>query len=405
MKLDIRKELLRSIISVVRHKEFYGHVVQQFEKVFVSGNHRIKTAAVGRYRGDRFIKLTYNEDYFRAIYEEQIGPDQRKGLRSARLIASGATEHEILHVVFNHLVIRYPDKLRGDVAMDCVVNCNIPKERRHDNWIMPDRYGLPEGKSSKWYYENLKGNDKFNKDREDGVFGVEGILSWLSEGHSMWGDLDKDPVAKEFLKDVIRKAKENTSSEGWGKLGVNIKDAIDGLLEWHPPQIPWSRVFRSFCASSEESYLEYTMSRESKRFGTRPGIRKRDRLRVAVIVDTSGSIDDGQLRDFFNEVRWIWRNGAKVRVFEADTDVRDDYEFRGNFKGSVHGRGGTNLEQSLVVVDPLRFDCIVYCTDFEAPRIVRRFRTPVLWVLSDAPEDQSSWPCGWGRAVRIGHVA
>ena len=57
-EIDIKKELIKSIISMVRHKEFYGHVVQQFEKVFVSGMHPINTAAVGRFPGDRFIKLT-----------------------------------------------------------------------------------------------------------------------------------------------------------------------------------------------------------------------------------------------------------------------------------------------------------------------------------------------------------
>jgi len=406
-ELDIRKELLRSIISVVRHKEFYGHVVQQFEKVFVSNPHRISTAAVGRYPGDRFIKLTYNEDYFRGVYDEYMkGSDQREGLRKGRLVASGASEHEILHVVLNHLVIAYPDKLRGDVAMDLVVNQNIPGERLHASWLMPERYGLPNGENSKWYYEQLRGNDKFNADRASGAFGPEGVFSWLAESHSLWGGLDGDPVAREFLKDVIRKARDNTSSEGWGKVGSDIREFVDGLLQWRPPQIPWSRVFRNFCASAEDSCLEYTMSRLSRRFGTRPGIRRRDRLHVAVIVDTSMSIDREQLRLFFNEIRWIWRNGAVVHVFEADTAIKDDYEFRGSFTCEVAGRGGTNLEVPLTQVDKMRrFDCIVYCTDFEAPAISRRPRTPVLWVLSDAPEDRSAWPCDWGAAVRIESVA
>jgi predicted metal-dependent peptidase len=397
--IDIRKELLRSIISVVRHKEFYGHVVQQFEKVFVSGDHRVQTAMVGRYPGERFIKLTYNEDYFQGLYDEFMS-SSKDGFRMARLVASGATEHEILHVVFNHLCMHFDDSLRGGVAMDCVVNQEIPQERRHESWIMPTRYGLPNGKSSKWYYDNLKDNKKFNDDRRDGVFGPKGLLSWMVDSHGMWGGLDKDPVVREFIKDVIRKARDHTSAEGWGKVGSNIKEFVDGLLEWKAPQIPWSRVFRNFCASAEDSYLEYTISRESRRFGTRPGIRKHDRLRIAVIVDTSASIDAEQLRSFFNEVRWIWRNGASVCVFEADTDVKSSYEFRGSFTGDVHGRGGTNLENPLVQVDRMRFDCVVYFTDFQAPRISRRFRTPVMWVLSNPPP-RESWPCEWGRAVEI----
>lgn len=403
--IDIQKELIRSIISVVRHKEFYGHIVQQFEKVFVKGKHEIDTAAVGRFPGERFIKLIYNEDYFRGLYAETLqGKTTNEGIRegmfAGRLLASGGTEHEILHVVFSHLGRRWGDGLRGAIAMDCVVNQLIPDERRHHTWIIPSRYEMPNGHDSKWYYDNLKSNRQFQEDCKKGLYGPEGVLSWVESSHKMWGSIKDDTMAKEFIKDIIRKAKENTSAEGWGSVGSNIREHVDGLLSWTPPKIPWSRVFRNFCASAEDSLLEYTMTRESRRFGTRPGIRKRDRLKIAVIVDTSASIDKDQLRLFFNEVRWIWRNGAVVEVFEADTAVRNSYRFQGKFNGEVQGRGGTNLEQPLIEVEPKRFDCIVYCTDFQAPKISKRFRTPVLWVLSDAPPKEH-WPCDWGYTAII----
>lgn len=402
MEIDIKKELTRSIISVVRHKEFYGHVVQQFQKVFVKGKHFVETAAVGRMPGERFIKLFYNEDYFRWLYDEQLEKkkDNRQALRGGRLLASGATEHEILHVVFGHLDIIYKDNTRGNVAKDLVVNPCLPEERRHEGWLMPDRYELPLGKTSKWYYDNLKDNKKYQEDCKNGVFGIDGALSWIDSSHSMWGEIQGDSIAKEILKDIVRKAKDNTSAEGWGKLGSNVKEKVDVLLETRPPKIPWTRVFRNFCASSEESVLEYTMSRISRRFGTRPGTRRRDLLNIAVIVDTSASISDDDLRVFFNEIRWIWRGGAKVRVFEADTAVRNDYDFRGKFTGEVAGRMGTNLEVPLMTVDEKRYDCIVYFTDFEAGKILRRPRTPVLWVLSDPPSEDK-WPCEWGKAVKI----
>jgi len=407
-KIDIKQELIRSVISVVRHKEFYGHVVQQFEKVFVKGDHQVQTAAVGRFPGEKFIKLIYNEEYFIGLYEEQmrILNDYRQGLYKGRLIASGATEHEILHVVLGHLFImpNFPDKTRAGIAMDCVVNQLIPEERRHKSWIMPDRYDLPGGQTTKWYYDKLKDNKKYQQDCMDGVYGLGGILSWAMSSHKMWNSVEGDATAKDFLKDVVRKAKENTSADGWGKLSSDLKEHIEALLEWQPPKVPWSRVFRNFCASAEDSILQYTMSRESRRFGTRPGIRKHDRLHIGVIVDSSMSIDKDQLKLFFNEVRWIWRNGAVVHVFEADTEVKNDYEFRGTFNGEVHGRGGTNLENPLVTVDPMRFDCIVYCTDFQAQRIGRRFRTPVLWVLSDAPP-RDQWPCDWGYTAIIDKVS
>lgn len=392
--IDIKKELIKSIISMVRHKEFYGHVVQQFEKVFVEGNHSINTAAVGRFPGDRFIKLIYNKDYFRGLYKEQFDKtkDRTVALKKSRLLASGATEHEILHVVFGHLNLTFDNRDRANIAFDCVVNQTIPDERRHESWIMPDRYGLPKDKNSKWYYDNLKNNEQFKKDMEAGMCG--------NPSHSLWKDLEDDPLAKEFIKDIIRKAKENTTSEGWGNLSGNIQEAIDDLLEIKPPKIPWERVLRNFCASSENSIIEYTMSRESRRFETRPGTRRRDLLSIGIIVDTSFSIDNEELKVFFNEIRWIWKKGADVHVFEADTDITNDYKFRGKYTGVV-GRGGTCLETPLTKVDKMKkFDCIIYFTDFEAANILRKPKIPVLWVLSDPPEEHN-WPCNWGTTIKI----
>lgn len=403
MEIDITKELTRSIISVVRHKEFYGHVVQQFQKVFVEGNHFVETAAVGRMKGERFVKLFYNRDYFKQLYEESFNKigDERKALVEGRLLASGATEHEILHVVFGHLGMVYSDVTRGGVAMDLVVNPCIPKERRHESWLMPDMYGLPEGKNSKWYYEKLKSNKKYQDDCRSGVFGAGGFLSWVIGSHSMWGDIQKDSIVKEILKDIVRKARENTSSDGWSGLSDKIREKIECFIETTAPKVPWARVFRNFCGSSERSVLEYTMSRTSRRFGTRPGTRIRDMLSVGVIIDTSASISDDDLKLFFNEVRWIWRGGVTVRIFEADTSIKNDYDFNGRFTGEVSGRTGTNLEVPIMSVDAMRrYDCIVYFTDFVAARIRRKPRTPVLWVLSNPPKEEM-WPCDWGRAVII----
>jgi predicted metal-dependent peptidase len=402
-EIDIKKELLKSIIAVVRHKEFYGHIVQQFQKVFVSGDHPVNTAAVGRFKGEKFIKLIYNEDFFKGIYDEQMSSNKDKSLalKKARLLSAGVTEHEILHVVFGHLTstFNYADKQRGNIAMDCVINQNIADERRQDFWIMPDRYGFPNDQTSKWYYDNLKDNKQYNEDVKGGVYG--GMFC----SHELWDELENDPLAKEFIKDVIRKAKDNTTPEGWGNVSSNVKEAVDALLEWQPSQVPWAKAFRNFCASSEESVMEYTMSRISRRFGTRPGTRRRDMLNIAIIIDTSGSINDDQLKTFFNEVRWIWRNGAVVHIFEADVDIQSDYRFTGKFKGEVSGRGGTDLERPLTKVDKMRkFDCIVYFTDFYASQISRKPNTPVMWVLSDPP-DKSNWPCDWGKAVEIDTVA
>jgi len=214
----------------------------------------------------------------------------------------------------------------------------------------------------------------------------------------MWEDVKDDLVAKEFAKDIIRKAKE-LCNKNYGNIPGEVVQQIDELLKTEKPIVPWGKVLRMFCASCAESILEYTMKRISKRFDIRPGTRKGDVLNLAVAVDTSGSISDDQLKLFFNEIRWIWKNGAKITVYEADCNVCAEYKFSGKFTGKVHGRGGTDLEPVLKKVEG-RYDALIYFTDFYAPKIDKQYKIPVLWVLTTELE-KKDYPYRWGKFVKI----
>jgi predicted metal-dependent peptidase len=388
--VDVQKELIKGIIHIARHKEFFGHVIQQFQKVYVRNPHHVDTAAVGRFPGERFIKMWMNLDYVSSLYE--------KNGKDAWNYVLGLEEHEILHLVCGHLSLKFDDRVRGNVAVDCAVNSHLPDNQIHKSWITPQLYGLPKDKAAVWYYNNLKDNKTFKEQLGSGAFGIGGILEYIGKSHKGWEEAEKDPLTKEFVKDVLRKSKE-LSNKNYGNIPSSVVEMIEDLLRREKALIPWGRVLRMFCASAQESTLEYTMSRESKRFGTRPGTRKGDVLNLAVCIDTSGSISNDQLKTFFNEIKWIWKNGAMVTVVEADCEVQQTYKFNGKFKGEVHGRGGTDLEPALKQVEG-KYDACIYFTDFCAPRISRRYRIPTLWVLTD-DMDESSYPATWGRRIKL----
>ena len=398
--MDVEKLTKRAIVGVMREKEFYGHVVSQFEKVFVDGDHFVQTAAVGRLPEQRLIKFFVNRNFVKQIFDDE-GTDGK--LRSHKRLM-GLVEHEIMHVCYQHIFMKYADKIRGNVAVDLVVNQNIPEERYPSEGIMTiQRYNLPPNKPSQWYYDALKDNEKFQQDCKNGAFGLGGIFEQAQNSHKAWEDVMGDPEVAEHIKDILRKAKEATSEEGWGNVPGDIREHLEGLLKKKKPQLPWGKVLRQYCASCVESNLSYTMSKESSRFGTRPGTRKEDILDVGVVVDTSGSISNSELASFFNEIRWVWKNGAQVTIYEADTEVCAKYRFKGKFKGDVHGRGGTNLEVPLIEAEKGKHDLVIYCTDFCAPNIQRTFRFPVLWVLSNPPPI-SQHPASWGRKITMKSV-
>lgn len=384
------RELIKGIVHLARTKEFYGHIVQQFEKIMVKGDHEIQTAAVGRYKGDRFIKLYLNTDFFGSLYKEHGDKGWTYML--------GVLEHEILHIVFGHLFVEFQDHTRGNVAKDLVCNSILPEETLPGKYIIPETYGFPRDKSCMWYYTHLKDNKTYKDQCQSGAFGVGGVLSHIMSSHKMWDDVKTDLVSKEFLKDVVRKSKD-LCNKNYGNIPGSVIEQIEELLKRGKPVVPWGKVLRMFCATSAESVLDYTVKRISKRYNTRPGTRKADVLNLAVAVDTSGSISNDQLILFFNEIKWIWKNGAVVTVYEADANICSTYRFKGKFSGTVHGRGGTDLEPVLKEVEG-KYDALIYFTDFYAPVIEKRYKIPTLWVLT-TELDKSSYPYKWGKHIKI----
>ena len=391
--IDVELELVRGVVSMSRTKEFYGHIIQQMEKVFVEPHHPIETAAVGKMPGESFIKFYINKSFLR----DKVFGDKSKDDAGKFLLA--VIEHEILHVVLSHLSMRFDDRVRGAVAVDLAVNSYLRKEDFGGFGCWTDTYNLPAEKGAMWYYTHLAQNAEFKKQAAEGAFGIGGLLESIVNGHILWGEVAKDPIAEGCLKDIIRKAAELCNKD-FGNIPGSIVSQIEKLLEQKASIIPWGKVLRQFCASAAESNLDYTIKRESRRFGSRPGTRKEDVLNLAVIVDTSGSISDEQIVLFFSEIRWIWKNGAKVTIVEADADVcRPPYPYKGKFDGKVAGRGGTDLEPALKLVER-KYDAAIYFTDFYAPKVSRRYRIPTLWVLtSDMTKEQYPYP--WGRHIKI----
>jgi len=397
MSIEVKKVIVNAIVDLIRHKIFYGHILSQLSKVYIKGeNPKIPTMAVGKNRDELLVKLFVNEDYVQKMFKEANSKEQ------AWNWSLGLLEHEVLHLVFDHLALHFSDHLRGSVAVDLVVNSCIREENlpsmKDSGPCLPQRYGFPKHESAYWYYSHLRDNKQFQDDCSKGAFGLGGLFSDAMKSHSIWEEAAKDPILKELVKDIVRQAKELCNKE-YGNIPAEVIEQIDDILRRRKQIVPWQKVLRMFCATATESNLDYTMKRQSKRFGTRPGTRKEDVLNLAVGVDTSGSISDSQLVLFFNEIRWIHKNGAFVTIYECDCAIHKVYKFKGKFTGEVTGRGGTDLEPVLKEVEG-HYDALIYFTDFYAPKIETKYRIPILWVLT-TELSRHEFPYPWGRHIKI----
>lgn len=395
-KTQLKKQVTYSVVDLVRFSPFYGHIIQQLIRVYISGKTaKIPTMAVGKQSSDLLLRLFVNLDFIEELIRKYCKPnDPEQGYR----FIVGCLEHEVLHLIFNHLTLKFTDRTRGNVACDLSVNSYINENKLPPGALYPTQFELQPKKAAFWYYVHLQDNPKYKKMLKDGAFGTEGQFCDALESHGTWKEAASDPIVGDFIKDIVRKSKD-LCSKSYGNTPQDLVNQLDGLLKTKKPIVPWGRVLRCFCANAMESRLDYTMKRISKRYGTRPGTRKEDVLNLAVGVDTSGSISDYQLKVFFNEIRHIWKNGAQITVYECDADVQAVYKFKGKFNGEVHGRGGTAFEPVLEAVER-KYDALIYFTDFYGPSPSRRYNIPILWVLTTELE-REAFPYEWGRFIKI----
>lgn len=218
--------------------------------------------------------------------------------------------------------------------------------------------------------------------------------------HALWVDLEQLPTAiREILEGQIDQAlqealdRSRRDAREWGKLPAGLRRHLEALEAKRKPVVNWRRLLRIFAESSSRTYVRNTLKRPSRRYGTTPGIRIRKRQKLLVAVDTSGSIRDEELKDFFTEIYHIWKQGAEVTVVECDLHIAARYPYKGIAPTEVHGRGGTSFDPPLRLAnEEILPDAVIYFTDAVAPAAEIVARMPVLWLIcGDGAEPGSKY--------------
>ena len=147
---------------------------------------------------------------------------------------------------------------------------------------------------------------------------------------------------------------------------------------------------------------KFTNKRISKRYGTRPGIKVQRNQKIAVGLDTSGSISYDALNLFFNEIHSMWQNGAEIEIIECDDKVQNTYNYNGKFPKFVSGQGGTDFTPVFQHINKERntiYDGCIYLTDGFAgePRIKPKCK--VLWLIT--PNGNIGSHLKYGRVLQM----
>jgi predicted metal-dependent peptidase len=185
-----------------------------------------------------------------------------------------------------------------------------------------------------------------------------------------------------------------------GKLRGELKRMIDHLLQ---PQLPWRMLLARYMNSITRE--DYSWSRPSRREGDylMPSLRSHQ-LDLVVAVDTSGSIKDGEMQEFIDEVDALKAQvRARVTLLPCDATLSPGAPFlfepweQFQRPARLGGGGGTSFRPVFQWVEQqgLQPDLLVYFTDADGDFPADEPVYPVIWLV----KGRGGVP--WGQRIQL----
>ena len=315
------------------------------------------------------------------------------GLTSAELL--GVLAHEVLHCACGHPWRRDQRDPHGwNIACDLAINqiilaagLSLPKGHLTATAAMM-------GKSAEWIYDYPQ--------PKASAGGVAGLRSQIAKALQsapgapgcggddvLDGAADQAATAQGAWAQRLRQAAE--TARAYGALPDGCERFVDEVTR---PKIDWRATLRRFVqASARDDYAWSTPNRRYCSSGLYlPSLRSEHVGPVAVVIDTSGSIDGPVLSQFAAELSAIIEDvrPARTHVVYCDAAVHgiDTYEPDEPVTLTPKGGGGTAFGPALDAIDAFADPpcCVVYLTDLYGSHRTQPPAMPLLWVTTGSSE-------------------
>ena len=362
-EFDLNKHTARLLMN----EPFFAGLSRRVDKQKTTS---IPTAGVTVDKKTAQFVLMYNADYFAKLSDKE---------------KLGVLKHEFYHLVFEHVTGRKPEgglTREDNVCMDLAINSHLIGELP-DNCCIPGQgpfeWAEP-GKSYEWYKANWQ-----EPEGGEGGEGGDGEPADSFDDHSGWDQVDntENEIAKERLKEAIKKAAEEANQSGsWGSVPAQCRKEIMDRLK---VRINWEKALRYFIKTSQKADKKSTVRRINKRFPyIHPGKKVKRHARFAVSIDQSGSVDDEMLAKFFSALDKLAKL-ASFTVVPFDTEVCESHVFEWKkgkrYKAERVRYGGTCFDAPTKWVNERGFDGHIVLTDMMAPKPVTS-KCKRLWVTT-----------------------
>lgn len=307
------------------------------------------------------------DDSGRLYYDEQALANEPLIDVAAMLV------HELLHLLDRHGeraqmmgVSTKEDAALWNVAADVA----LYQLMRSGGWpvkghLRPSYFGLPTNKPVEFYYQELQRLDDPPDVPDKPAPGKGRSGSCATGRQEPWEDEpttshDDRQVQRDLLRQMVAQAME-LHQRAAGHLPGGYHLLFDDLHKRH--KVPWQRVLAGMVRGGlvVAGKCDFSYQRPNRRQQVTPGILRpaliQELPNVAVIIDTSGSMESDELAQALVEVRAIVRmlvGRDSVTVISCDTSVESVQKVWKAEQIVLVGGGGTDMRPGLVAATELR---------------------------------------------------
>jgi predicted metal-dependent peptidase len=385
--INIQDAVARTTKNLIFTEPFYGLFLIGINKKYTD---TLPTAGVSKHGIG--MQLAINPNFFNKLSE-----DHRFGL----------IKHELLHIAFGHLVIRdrYPNAKLFNIAADLEINQYILESKLPEGGLLLSSFpelNLPVKAGTKEYYDIL------SQAQQDGTSpSLDSLMNQMNGetpyDHATWDEFDDLSEAEKKLvqKQIEHQLKDvaETTIKKNGNIPGELSEVINRLMHVEPAKFDWKGYLRRFIGNSSIVYTKKLRRKYNKRYSGNPGLKIKFKNNILVGVDTSGSVNNDELKEFMSELCHMHKTGHKITVAQCDTSLNSVKEFNPKHNWEIHGRGGTNFQP---VIDHFnenkgQYTALIYLTDGEA-YAPENCPKNTLWVLSSISDMNDELP---GKVIKL----
>ncbi|MGA5264569.1 DUF2201 family putative metallopeptidase [Streptomyces griseoincarnatus] len=324
---------------------------------------------------------------------------------------AGVWIHEVAHLLRDHhgRAGRLPaadqrDRYRVNVAQDCEINDDLLTDglRLPAGRVEPGLFGLPDGQLFEEYLPGLPPHVR-EHDCGSGAHGT--ATPWElpeAEGPNGIGRAEGRALRRHTAEAMrAHQRSRGALPGGWRRWAEEV---LEPTVDWRQALTGAVREAAAWAGGA----VDYTYRRPSRRTPALRGVvlpsLRRPLPRVAVVVDTSGSMGDAELAAALGEITGVLREvgvrGNRVTVLACDADVHAVSRVTSTEQVTLGGGGGTDMRVGIdaALESPERPSIVIVLTDGYTPWPAE---TPSCRLVAALIGEGAPEPPQWVETVRV----